>query len=166
MRRRGWSVSEIAFDVARGGKIFRILPQRIGLAVLPEILRLERHDLFEMRAVRSRLRNIGRRRPTGSISAIAASSVCRARLIAMASPASARVIARSMLSASMYFWFSPQPPSFLVGFVDILRQRRALLLVEERRGRRLYLKASPTEGPGEGSSMMALSSACIRSGSI
>ena len=48
---------------------------------------------------------------TGSISAIAASSVCRARLVAVASPASARVIARSMLSASMYFWFSPQPPS-------------------------------------------------------
>ena len=49
---------------------------------------------------------------TGSISAMAASSVCLARLIAVASPASARVIARSMLSASIYFWFSPQPPSF------------------------------------------------------
>ena len=42
---------EIALDVAGGGEVFRLLPQRIGLAVLPQILRLERHDLFEMRMV-------------------------------------------------------------------------------------------------------------------
>jgi hypothetical protein len=39
--RAGQEFREIAFDVARGGKMFRVLPQRIGLAVLPEVLRLE-----------------------------------------------------------------------------------------------------------------------------
>jgi hypothetical protein len=72
-----------------------------------------------------------------------------------------------MLSASMNFRFSPQPPSlssqdsskFFVSSV-----RACLLRKADADG--FTSKASPTEGPGEGSSMMALSRSCIRSGSI
>jgi hypothetical protein len=36
--RAGQKPREIALDAARGAKIFLVLPQRIGLAVLPQIL--------------------------------------------------------------------------------------------------------------------------------
>ena len=42
-------MSEVAVDRRCGLEIARIMPTRIGFAVLAQILRLERHDLFEMR---------------------------------------------------------------------------------------------------------------------
>ena len=167
--RAGQEGREIALDVARRGEIFRVLPQRIGLAVLPQILRLERHDLFEMRmapgagfgvlehAAPDRIdqrdggiqrlpRALDRDGVAGSRRGRSRDPCCRRRCISGSRPsrrACPRRIRRNSWSA-----------------------RRAVPWSRKAEADGLTSKASPTEGPGEGSSIMALSSACIRSGSI
>ena len=124
---------EIAFDVAGGGKIFRILPQRIGLAVLPEILRLERHDFFEMRMgpgarfgiliysapYRIDQRNGGVERLPGALDRSGVTGL----------GAGDRKI--HAVSVDVFLVLAPAAEFLLVGFVDILRQCGAPFLVEE-----------------------------------
>ena len=133
---------EIAFDVACDGKIFRIFPQGIGLAVLPEILRLERHDLFEMRmapgarfgilvhAAPDRIdqRNGGIQRLPGALDRCGVAGL------------GARDRKVHAVGVDVFLVLAPAAEFFLVGFVDVLRQRRPPFLIEESGGRRLHLE--------------------------
>ena len=69
---------------------------------------------------------------TGSISATAASSVCRARLmrsgIAGLGAGDGKIHA---VGVDVFLVLAPAAEFFIVGFVEILRQRRALLLAEK-----------------------------------
>src|SRR5207249_10550008 len=109
---------------AAAGKELRILPQGLGLAVLLEILRLERHDFFEMRMgpgarfgiliysapYRIDQRNGGVERLPGALDRSGVTGL----------GAGDRKI--HAVGVDVFLVLAPAAEFLLVGFVDILRQ--------------------------------------------
>ena len=133
---------EIALDVARRGEIFLVLPERIGLAVLPQILRLKRHDLFEMRLAPASafriLEHAAPHRIDQRGRGVEGLPRALGRDVVAGLGAGHRIV--HAVGVDVFLVFAPAAEVVFVGFVDILDEFGALLLGQEDRCGRLDLK--------------------------